>query len=559
MAADSNQPKDFNILPIVGLFAGLLCLCGMCAVGSIGSGLFAIASQITPSVPPLAFPTSSAQTKATATSNLQFGATSTAQAQWSVINTSTFDLNLQNWTSGSYDNETYGAIVRRVFNGKYLWEVNAKRGVLWWGLPDMSPASDFLVTLEAKEVSGPQDSSYGAVFRQVDDRTFYYFAIRDTGEFLFSLQDRGQWRTLIGWTYSPAIKPGQANQISVSATGPHFSFFVNGQLVADFNDPTLSKGKIGLAIEMNQSGQSSFEFDNFELRVPPNSVTATSSVKPIMTNTATPTVTPAPTVALGEIGQIAFINDSKLYVTNGSSATSTQLAKDILIDNYFPSWSPDGSMIAFTSGRPEDIYVTRADGLSKPVNLTSSKANENSPTWSPDGKYIAYISVDIRTQTQDIYVMEADGSGQLRLTKTLLDNDFPHWSPTGKKIVFSSDPYPGWDIYVIDSDGSSQKQLTFDPSSEKAPKWSPDGSRIAFQTNRDGNWEIYIMDPDGSNPKNVTNNSAEDTLPVWSPNGKYIAFVSDRDGKEEIYIMNSDGSGQTRLTTNGGTYPAWRP
>jgi Tol biopolymer transport system component len=120
------------------------------------------------------------------------------------------------------------------------------------------------------------------------------------------------------------------------------------------------------------------------------------------------------------------------------------------------------------------------------------------------------------------------------------------------KIVFVSNRDGNSEIYVMDADGGNQTRLTnnFDGISEDFPAWSPDGTKIAFVSNRDGNDEIYVMDADGQHQTRLTDNKAGDYYPTWSPDGQKIAFISDRDSERsryEVCIMNADGSAQTCL------------
>ena len=98
------------------------------------------------------------------------------------------------------------------------------------------------------------------------------------------------------------------------------------------------------------------------------------------------------------------------------------------------------------------------------------------------------------------------------------------------KIVFASYRDGNHEIYVMNADGSNQTRLTNDPSFDMAPSWSPDGKKIAFYSLRndvppekDERWwyemnaEIYVMNADGSEQKNITNNPAYDGYPFWSP------------------------------------------
>ena len=147
------------------------------------------------------------------------------------------------------------------------------------------------------------------------------------------------------------------------------------------------------------------------------------------------------------------------------------------------------------------------------------------------------------------------------------------WVDAQAQIAFVSRRDGNAEIYVMDADGTNQRRLTNNRANDRSPAWSPDGRRIAFVSERDGHvhvrhgWptsEIYVMDADGGNPQNLTNNPSDDWSPSWSPNGKRIAFVSERDEPRvygDIYVMDADGSDPERLTNNprDDRYPAWSP
>ncbi len=250
--------------------------------------------------------------------------------------------------------------------------------------------------------------------------------------------------------------------------------------------------------------------------------------------------------------------------------------------DFSPSWSPDGKRIAFMSDRDGhvharhgwstyEIYVMNADG-SNPQNLTNNPSDDRNPSWSPDGERIVFSSArdEDNPQNSEIYVMDADGSNLQKLTDNPNDDRDPSWSPDGERIVFSSardghveNKFGLTDeIYVIDADGGNEQRLTDNRNNDWDPVWSPDGKRIAFIADRKGDlvkFDIYVMDADGGNQQKLVNNRGWDSSPSWAPNGERIAFTSERDGNYEIYVMDADGGNQQNLTNNprSDANPAW--
>ena len=99
-------------------------------------------------------------------------------------------------------------------------------------------------------------------------------------------------------------------------------------------------------------------------------------------------------------------------------------------------------------------------------------------------------------------------------------------SAAGGRIAFQSDRDGNAEVYVMNADGSDPLNLTRNPAEDWYPAWSPDCRRIVFMSNRDGNFEIYTMRSDGSEVRRLTADTAMDERPAWSPDGRKIAFGS---------------------------------
>ncbi len=272
-----------------------------------------------------------------------------------------------------------------------------------------------------------------------------------------------------------------------------------------------------------------------------------------------------PTIYGGGSGRIVFSSyregESEIFTMGVDGSGLIRLTEDSARLNQ-PTWSPDGSHIAYV--RLEwltnlEIYVMEADG-SDQIRLTYNfQAYDIEPDWSPDGSQIAFASSQYGLL--DIFTINLDDFQQTRLTENLGVDSSPDWSPSGEQIVYRSEREENNEIFVMNADGSEKKNLTNHLASDTDPAWSPDGSMIAFVSDREGFEDIYVMNTDGSDPIRLTNSMAKDTYPAWSPDGRLIAFYSDRSGNFEIYVMNADGSNQIPITDHGDFdgFPDWEP
>jgi Tol biopolymer transport system component/pimeloyl-ACP methyl ester carboxylesterase len=250
--------------------------------------------------------------------------------------------------------------------------------------------------------------------------------------------------------------------------------------------------------------------------------------------------------------------------TRTATPTPTETATPLPTDTPTPLAPLSGSgggVIAFTSERDgnSEIYIMNADG-SEQRRLTHHPFSDTSSTWSPDGALVAFVSS--RDRNRDIYIMDHDGSNLYQLTDHPSDDLNPVWFPDGARIGFVSFRDGNAEIYQTTVDGSELQRLTQNRYGDWEFDWSPDGTQIALSRQRTEYANIYLLNADGSGElQQLTDTEAHDVYPRWSPDGLRIAFVSNRDDNWEIYMMNSDGSHQGRLTNTDDPEgpPSWSP
>jgi hypothetical protein len=246
--------------------------------------------------------------------------------------------------------------------------------------------------------------------------------------------------------------------------------------------------------------------------------------------------------------------------------------------------SPDGTHIAFVAAEAGNtfIYITKSDGTSMRRLTTGTSMLEDQPSWSPDGSMIAF-----RRWTQggppgvhnpaDIWVAKVDGSGLVNLTQT--DNDagsqqYPSWSPDSRKLVYADetrgpDGYLRARLFTINVDGSGKLPITGDYMKvDNQPVWSPDGQSILFVRQNEMLFgDLWLVNPAGGNERALMANDppGAQRAPAWSPDGRMITFISNHEiidnkaGVFQVYTVRSDGADIIRRTSDGvdKQNPAW--
>jgi serine/threonine-protein kinase len=275
-------------------------------------------------------------------------------------------------------------------------------------------------------------------------------------------------------------------------------------------------------------------------------------------------------VALGIVGVMSLRGPAERFAIGG--ATQVTLDPGLEVDAAI---SPDGAMVAYAAGPPThmQIYVRQVSG-GRTVSLTDdSTTNHRWPRWSPDGTRVAFT-----TGRGTIEVVPAFGGPARVVARVGIDTAagldwIPvagfDWSPDGQRVAYITG-WPAGVIYLQDLAGGEPVRVTTVEQAH-APVWSPDGTRLAVVAGNaefvmgtkyfanEGQSGISIVPLNGDPPVTVTEQTAVNIAPAWTPDGRGLLFVSDRDGTRDVFRVAIPRSGPPRgaperLTTGLGAF-----
>ncbi|MYM31612.1 Tol-Pal system protein TolB [Duganella sp. CY15W] len=224
-----------------------------------------------------------------------------------------------------------------------------------------------------------------------------------------------------------------------------------------------------------------------------------------------------------------------------------------------PSWSPDGTKVAYVSFEQKKpvVYVQNLITRARTV-VANEKGSNSAPAWAPNGNKLAVaLSKDGHTQ---VYTVNADGSNLRRASNSAGIDTEPQWSADGDSIYFTSDRSGGPQIYRMNPDGSDAKRVTFGGSYNISPRISADGKTLAYISRRDGNFQLFVLDL-ASGQEQRLSDTTDDESPSFAPNGKYIMYATRAGGRKSLAVVSVDGRVKQRLTAQAGNIkePTWGP
>ncbi len=241
---------------------------------------------------------------------------------------------------------------------------------------------------------------------------------------------------------------------------------------------------------------------------------------------------------------------------DGFGAQTIVSSKEPIIS---PSWSPDGSKLAYVSfEKKKPVIYVQSVLTGRRTTLANFKGNNSAPAWSPDGNSLAIVLT--YSSNSQIHIISADGTSLRKLSSNGAIETEPAWSPDGKTIYFTSNRGGAPQIYQMPVNGGEAKRVTFEGGYNVSPHIADNGKLMAFIKQVPAGFRVAVMDLQ-TGYSQVLGNNAEDESPSFSPNGRMILYATRIRGKGTLAAVSTDGKINQVFTDNAMDIrePSWGP
>ena len=226
----------------------------------------------------------------------------------------------------------------------------------------------------------------------------------------------------------------------------------------------------------------------------------------------------------------------------------------------YAGFSATGDVLVFQPSRLRPTQLMQLDRSGRLLRALGEPSFRRYVSLSPDGKQAVEFRMDPRTQEGDLFLLDLERGGDLRVTSESGLYSRPVWSPDGRSLLYSSSASSSMDLFVQPLGSAAGKLLLTSPRFKIPCDWSRDGQWILYEdANTATGWDLWLLHAGHNEPAvPFLKTKYLEVGAAFSPDGRWVAYASDETGEVEVYLRSRDGGGETRVSTHGGAGARWR-
>jgi TolB protein len=263
------------------------------------------------------------------------------------------------------------------------------------------------------------------------------------------------------------------------------------------------------------------------------------------------------------LGTVEKRTVKEVYISDYDGANEQRITTTRQL-NVSPTWGADSRVLLYATDRNstwEFVVSLLATGQRQVLTRGRPEFRDGAynPVFSRDGKQILFAMTPVGESAQEIFVMNADGSGLRRITRNPAIDTSPTWSPSGTRIAFVSTRAGRQQIYTMNLDGSNLELVRIPDGEVDRPTWAPAPyNEIAYSARTGAGYDIKVHDLTTGATRQLTFGEGSNESPAYSKTGRHLAFTSTRAGRVQVFTIARDGTGVRQITRAGNnTWPNW--